>query len=141
MRRIIREASEVDLRLAFRGLHSRSAKKPAQDANTEFRCNLCGCANRVPPARIGREVPSCRRCGSTVRFRAIGRLVTLELLGEDAVLADLGRRQRPLRGLGLSDSATYAVPLTRAFDYENTYFHMAPRLAQPFSVPLVAFAP
>jgi SAM-dependent methyltransferase len=77
---------------------------------------------------MGREVPSCSRCGSTVRFRAIGRLVTRELLGEDAVLADLGRRRRPLRGLGLSDSKTYAVPLARAFDYENTYFHKAPRL-------------
>lgn len=93
----------------------------------EFRCNLCGARNRVAPDRIGREIASCRRCGSTVRFRAIGRLVALELLGQEAALVDLAPGHR-LCGLGLSDSRTYAAPLARLFDYENTYFHTAPRL-------------
>ncbi|HEX6136767.1 MAG TPA: methyltransferase domain-containing protein [Casimicrobiaceae bacterium] len=62
-----------------------------------------------------------------MRFRAIGRLVTREVLGRDAVLGDL-EPQRHIRGLGLSDADAYARPLAHAFAYENTYFHTAPRL-------------
>ena len=91
-----------------------------------FRCNLCGRANDVEPARLSREVPSCSGCGSTVRFRAIGRLVTLELFGENLALREASMH-RELRGLGLSDAAAYAVPLARIFDYENTFFHADPR--------------
>jgi len=91
-----------------------------------FRCNLCGRANHVEPASLSREVPSCSGCGSTVRFRAIGRLVTLELLGASLVLSEAGAH-RELRGLGLSDAAAYAAPLARIFDYENTFFHAEPR--------------
>lgn len=92
-----------------------------------FRCNLCGYANRVAEIRISRETPSCSACGSTVRFRAIARLVTLELLGQCAVLSELKPR-RQLRGLGLSDAPAYAAPLARIFDYENTFLHQEPRL-------------
>ena len=91
-----------------------------------FRCNLCGRANRVEPASLSREIPSCSGCGSTVRFRAIGRLVTQELLGASLVLSEAGSH-RELRGLGLSDAAAYAVPLARIFDYQNTFFHAEPR--------------
>ena len=98
---------------------------PGQERAVAFRCNLCGRANRVASAQIGREIRSCEGCGSTVRFRAIGRLVTRELLGRDAVLADLAP-DRSIRGLGLSDSETYAVPLAGKFAYENTFFHASP---------------
>lgn len=62
-----------------------------------------------------------------MRFRSIARLATQELLGRDSVLVDAPAR-RDLRGLGLSDAAACAVPLARAFDYENTWFHAEPRL-------------
>lgn len=96
-------------------------------ASVAFRCNLCGRANEVPPARIGREIRSCAGCGSTVRFRAIARLVVRELLGSDAALCDVAPDRR-IRGLGLSDAANYAKPLERVFSYENTYLHAEPRL-------------
>jgi SAM-dependent methyltransferase len=98
-----------------------------QETTVAFRCNLCGRANRVAPARIGRELPSCDGCGSTVRFRTIARLVTREALGSDAALCDMASDRR-IRGLGLSDAEIYAKPLARAFAYENTYFHASPRL-------------
>lgn len=92
-----------------------------------FRCNLCGRSNRVPAARIGREIPSCGHCGSTVRFRAIAHLLVRELLGREAALVDVAPR-RDIRGIGLSDAPAYADPLARVFDYTNTFFHAAPRL-------------
>ena len=104
-----------------------AANGAGQEATVAFRCNLCGRANRVAPARIGREVPSCDGCGSTVRFRTIGRLVMREALGSDAALCDVTPDRR-IRGLGLSDAEVYAKPLARAFAYENTYFHASPRL-------------
>jgi SAM-dependent methyltransferase len=103
------------------------AGEGGSETTVAFRCNLCGRANEVPPERIGREVPSCAGCGSTVRFRAIARLVTREVLRSDAALCDVPPARR-IRGLGLSDAAVYAKPLARVFSYENTYLHAKPRL-------------
>lgn len=97
------------------------------DASVVFRCNLCGTQARSTLAGLARETPSCPRCGSTVRFRAIARLVVRELLGADAPLPALAPR-RDLAGLGLSDAPCYAEALARVFDYRNTFFHAAPRL-------------
>jgi SAM-dependent methyltransferase len=99
----------------------------ASDAPVAFRCNLCGSPAHATLAGLSRETPSCPRCGSTVRFRAIGRLVVRELLGLDAPLPHLAPR-RDLVGLGLSDDASYAEPLARVFAYRNTFFHAEPRL-------------
>jgi SAM-dependent methyltransferase len=93
----------------------------------DFSCNLCGRANRVDAARIARETSSCSACGSTVRFRAIGRLVMREVLGTDTPLVDADRT-RGTRGLGLSDAGVYARPLARVFEYRNTFLHRRPRL-------------
>jgi SAM-dependent methyltransferase len=76
---------------------------------------------------LQREQRSCTQCDSTVRDRAIVHLLTGALIGRSAALPDLPRR-RDLRGLGLSDSATYARPLKRKFAYTNTHFHARPRL-------------
>jgi SAM-dependent methyltransferase len=92
-----------------------------------FRCNLCGAANRATLAALSRETPSCAGCGSNVRFRAIGRLVAVEVLGRECALHDLPRT-RTLRGIGLSDADAYAIPLAAKLDYVNTYFHAEPRL-------------
>jgi SAM-dependent methyltransferase len=92
-----------------------------------FRCNLCGTSNRVAPAALQREVPSCARCGSTVRARAMVHLLTSELLGHSVALPDLEPRF-DLHGIGLSDAEAYSVPLARKFAYTNTYFHTEPML-------------
>jgi SAM-dependent methyltransferase len=92
-----------------------------------FRCNICGAACRVAPASISRETPSCSACGSTVRMRAIVHLLTCELFGRSVALPELPRRP-DLVGIGLSDSAAYAVPLAKKLGYTNTYFHTEPRL-------------
>lgn len=93
----------------------------------DFVCNLCGTENRVAAAALSREVPSCRACGSTVRFRSIAQLLVRELIGFDEILPRLPRRSGVI-GLGLSDSGTYATPLARTFAYTNTFFHKPPRL-------------
>jgi SAM-dependent methyltransferase len=67
------------------------------------------------------------QCESTVRDRTIVHLLTSALIGHSAALPDLPQR-RDLRGLGLSDSRTYARPLRRTFSYTNTYFHTRPKL-------------
>lgn len=99
----------------------------AADATIAFRCNLCGASASAPLAGLERETPTCERCGSTVRFRAIADLVVRELTGEHAALPSLAPR-REIAGLGLSDADCYARPLARAFAYRNTYFHAEPRL-------------
>jgi len=92
-----------------------------------FLCNLCGGTARATLGALDRERPTCARCGSNVRFRAIADLVVRELTGSRSALTDLAPR-RDLRGIGLSDAACYAEPLARAFDYCNTFFHAEPRL-------------
>lgn len=99
---------------------------PAFDA-VRFRCNLCGAKAHATLAQLSRETPSCRRCGSTVRFRGIARLVVRETTGADAALPAMTPR-RDIVGLGLSDAACYAGPLARVFAYRNTFFHAEPRL-------------
>ena len=101
--------------------------RPAPRDAIAFRCNLCGAQAHAAPAELARETPSCLRCRSTVRFRAVARLVVREIVGEDVALPDLKPR-RDLRGVGLSDAACYALPLARAFDYRNTWYHAEPRL-------------
>ncbi len=97
------------------------------DALVSFRCNLCGTANGVAQRALDRERPSCRSCGSNVRFRAVGRLVVRELTGRDCALPDLPRSKQ-WRGIGLSDANAYAAPFADRFDYLNTFFHIEPRL-------------
>jgi SAM-dependent methyltransferase len=92
-----------------------------------FRCNICGAACRVAPASLSRETPSCAKCGSTVRMRAIVHLLTGELFGRSIALPDLPYRP-DLVGMGLSDTPAYAAPLARRLGYTNTYFHAEPRL-------------
>src|SRR5450432_2572924 len=93
----------------------------------DFRCNICASSNRVPFKSLQREVPSCERCASTVRDRAIAYHLTSALLGRGVELPDLTPR-RDLIGIGLSDSTTYADRLAGKFAYTNTYFDSEPRL-------------
>ena len=100
---------------------------PAVPGTVAFVCNLCGTPNTVAPAELSRETPSCRRCASTVRFRAVAHLVCTELLGCDATLTELPVHNN-LRGIGLSDDDRYARALAAHFDYTNTWFDAQPKL-------------
>jgi SAM-dependent methyltransferase len=92
----------------------------------EFICNLCGTPNSVPPEALGREVPSCTQCGSTVRMRALTHLLSMELFGVSLPMTEFPRR-KGLRGLGMSDSPALAAPLEDRFDHTNTFYHREPR--------------
>ncbi len=92
-----------------------------------YRCNVCGGFCRSGMESLTREEPTCGSCGSTVRMRAMVRLVSVELLGKSLCLPDFPRR-RDLRGIGLSDWDGYARGLARKFRYTNTFYHQKPRL-------------
>lgn len=92
-----------------------------------FRCNLCGAGNEVSLPNLGRETPTCQRCGSTMRFRSIVHLLAMELFGYGQALIDLPPR-KDICGIGLSDSEAYAELLRSRLDYTNTFFHTEPRL-------------
>jgi SAM-dependent methyltransferase len=54
-------------------------------------------------------------------------LLTSEILGNSVALPDIPRRL-DFRGIGLSDSTTYAGPLAKKFAYTNTHFDAKPML-------------
>ena len=81
---------------------------------------------RTPPEVMGREVPSCFDCGSTVRLRGLIHLLSIELFGVSVPMAEMPRR-KGLRGLGMSDSARFAAALEDRFSYTNSFYHKEPR--------------
>lgn len=92
-----------------------------------FICNICGSrCRKVPLSQIDREVSSCGKCGSSVRFRSIVHLLSCALFGRSIPLSDLPT-DKSITGIGLSD-AMYAEPLERTLNYTNTFFHMDPTL-------------
>jgi SAM-dependent methyltransferase len=111
----------------FRKLSPFGSQASPGERKVRFQCNICGGANTVPAAALQREVPSCARCGSTVRTRAIVHLLTTELFGRSITIPELPRRA-DLAGIGLSDSEHYAKRLGEKLDYTNTFFHREPRL-------------
>ncbi len=92
-----------------------------------YRCNICGGPCEESVAALGREDPTCPGCGSTVRMRAIVRVLSMEVFGKSLALCDFPRRS-DIRGIGLSDWEVYAAGLARSLDYRNTYYHQEPRL-------------
>src|SRR5258708_30366905 len=90
-----------------------------------FLCNICGLTNTIELSQ--QEDSSCAGCGSNVRLRALIYLLSTELFGDALVLPDFPRLPG-IKGLGLSDQASYAVPLASKFDYTNTYYDREPRL-------------
>ena len=56
-----------------------------------FRCNLCGTRNAVPYSALDREKPSCRRCGSTLRWRSLIAALSEQLFGRRHAIADFPR--------------------------------------------------
>lgn len=96
-------------------------------ASIVFRCNLCGTSNVATLATLSRETRSCVVCGSSVRFRAMAHLLTLEICGRPTALSDAPTRE-DIAVIGLSDAAEYALPIAAKYAYENTWFHTAPHL-------------
>ncbi|MEP6632978.1 MAG: hypothetical protein ABJA62_02105, partial [Luteimonas sp.] len=94
-----------------------------------FICNVCSTSNPLPAndMAMGRESGPCAACGSTVRLRAMIRLLSLGLYGRAMAIADFPQRL-DLVGRGLSDWHGYADRLGAKLDYLNTHFHREPQL-------------
>lgn len=92
-----------------------------------FRCNICGANCDILLDRLERETRSCESCGSTPRYRALIRALTLALFKKPIALPDL-ERHREITGLGLTDWDNYATRLAEKFTYQNTFYHQEPKL-------------
>jgi SAM-dependent methyltransferase len=108
--------------MLFRSRRNRTRDEP----QLSFRCNICGRRASVCRTQLGREIPSCKRCGSTVRFRSIVHVLSLELFGESLSLPEFPVRKQ-IRGLGMSDWDGYAAGFAEKFDYLNTWLHREPK--------------
>ena len=106
-------------------MHGFSGKNSHQ--NISFRCNICGSQNRCDQEDLSREVASCKKCGSTVRMRAVVHVLSMELFGKSVVLKDFPMR-KDISGIGMSDWQGYAEQLANKLDYTNTYYHQEPML-------------
>ena len=90
-----------------------------------FTCNVCNSPCSVET--LDREIPSCRKCRSNVRFRWAVQALSTGLFGRSLPLKEFPRN-RKIRGIGLSDWGPIAKPLAKRFDYKNTFLHREPRL-------------
>ena len=91
-----------------------------------FKCNICNAENNIPVGAFHRELAFCVNCGSNVRFRGIIHGLSVSLFGRSIPLTEFPKKV--LRGIGMSDWANYAEPLSRHFDYTNTFYHCEPKL-------------
>lgn len=97
---------------------------PSDDV-LRYRCNICGEPNEVPRQDFDREKPSCSKCGSSVRLRALALLIAEELAGAPLALPDLPVL-KALEGIGMSDPDHLAAALDPKFRYVNTFYHKPP---------------
>jgi len=93
----------------------------------DFQCNICGNFCQSPLSNLGREIPSCPVCGSTVRMRSIIHILSTELFGESIILPEFPYNNN-ITGIGMSDWFGYATPLAKKLAYINTYYHQEPKL-------------
>lgn len=67
--------------------------------------------------------------GNNSRFRAVAYVLTTCLFGRPRIIADLTQEEaKHIRGIGMSDSQSYASMLASVFDYTNTFYHQEPFL-------------
>src|SRR5690349_7559718 len=92
----------------------------------DFICNICGTRN-YGVELFAREHPNCTGCRSTVRFRWVGYVLSMELFGTPLPLPDFPTL-KGLRGLGMTDPDCYAGMLAEKFHYVNTFYDQEPRL-------------
>lgn len=103
------------------------ASAPVDTASLTFVCNICSTKNTVAGTQIGRETPSCSKCGSTVRMRAMVHTLSMELYGKSLRIDEFPKEPR-YRGIGTSDWVGYAAPLAKKLDYTNTFYHQEPKV-------------
>ncbi|HWE49005.1 MAG TPA: class I SAM-dependent methyltransferase [Bryobacteraceae bacterium] len=89
-----------------------------------FTCNLCGAA--CSDETLDREIASCAKCGSNVRFRWIVHALSVNLFGSSIPLKKFPRNKK-IRGFGMSDPGAIAEQLVKRLDYRNTFYHRQPR--------------
>ncbi len=111
----------------WRELRTRASWALGNEPACRFRCNLCGTSNVAPFTALDREKPSCRRCGSTLRWRSLLAALSEELFGRRLAVPEFPRDRR-ISGVGLSDAFCYAQPLADRLDYTNTFYDREPRL-------------
>lgn len=70
---------------------------------------------------------SCAACGSSVRYRALVRALSLGLFGESIPLPRFPHRP-DLTGVGFSDWEPFAERLAARLGHTNTYLHREPSL-------------
>ena len=101
-----------------------SRSEPLTFRMYSFVCNICDspCNALV----LDRELPSCNKCGSNVRFRWIVHALAMEVFGESLPLKQFTRRKM-IRGLGMSDALPVAEALAKHFDYKNTCYDRRPQ--------------
>jgi SAM-dependent methyltransferase len=92
----------------------------------DFTCNICGTRN-TGVEDFGREVTNCAGCQSSVRIRSLVYAISQELFGVPLTLPDFPIL-KGLRGLGMTDTDSYAQFLRGRFDYRNTFYDREPRL-------------
>lgn len=92
-----------------------------------FQCNVCGAECEFQLDQLQRETPSCTRCRSSPRTRALVDVLSRSFTGQNLIISDFPKRKE-IRGLGLTDPQSIASRLAEKFDYQNTYFHQPPRL-------------
>ena len=61
-----------------------------------FRCNICGSASTVLAIALGREVPSCQQCGSTVRMRGMIHALSSALFFKSQAIPDFTENKQLL---------------------------------------------
>lgn len=92
-----------------------------------FICNICNSHNISMFKDLGREIPSCKACGSTVRMRGMIQSLSMALFNQGLPI-DNFPESKGIKGIGTSDWEGYALPLSKKFSYVNTYYHKEPRL-------------
>jgi SAM-dependent methyltransferase len=114
-------------------LYRRRIVFPAQRLYTKnechtFICNICGNKTTAFFKDVKqKEVPTCKYCGSTLRFRSIVNAVSLAVFGKSLALPNFPVSKNVVC-IGMSDADSYAIPLSGKLDYTNTYYHKVPKL-------------
>lgn len=95
--------------------------------NVDFECNICGTRNIQNPNHFHREKRDCKQCGSTPRFRGTIFALSMSLFGKNIILTDFPVNKN-IKGVGMSEWQGYADILAEKFDFQNTFYHMPPKL-------------